>query len=63
MNYFPTYPVEKDACKEHSAPLAEMVGTCLKSGGNRMPNFLAVNFYMVLNQSYNYNMTVFTRSS
>ncbi|KAG7614511.1 PLC-like phosphodiesterase TIM beta/alpha-barrel domain superfamily [Arabidopsis suecica] len=46
MNYFPTYPVEKDACKEHSAPLAEMVGTCLKSGGNRMPNFLAVNFYM-----------------
>lgn len=47
MNYFPTFPVEKDACKEHSAPLAEMVGTCLKSAGNRMPNFLAVNFYMV----------------
>lgn len=51
MNYFPTFPVEKDACKEHSAPLAEMVGTCLKSAGNRMPNFLAVNFYMVLNES------------
>lgn len=52
MNYFPTFPVEKDACKEHSAPLAEMVGTCLKSAGNRMPNFVAVNFYMVLTQPW-----------
>ncbi|CAL1408635.1 unnamed protein product [Linum trigynum] len=46
MNYFPTYPVESDACKEHSAPLAQMIGTCYKSAGNLMPNFLAVNFYM-----------------
>ncbi|XP_010550360.1 PREDICTED: PI-PLC X domain-containing protein At5g67130-like [Tarenaya hassleriana] len=46
MNYFPTYPVEREACEAHSAPLAEMVGTCLKASGNRMPNFLAVNFYM-----------------
>ncbi|CAN0864066.1 PI-PLC X domain-containing protein At5g67130 [Linum grandiflorum] len=46
MNYFPTYPVEADACKEHSAPLAQMIGTCYKSAGNQMPNFLAVNFYM-----------------
>lgn len=48
MNYFPTYPVETEACKEHSAPLAQMVGTCFKAAGNAMPNFLAVNFYMVL---------------
>ncbi|KAI9164864.1 hypothetical protein LWI28_003571 [Acer negundo] len=46
QNYFPTYPVENDACQEHSAPLAEMVGTCYKAAGNQLPNFLAVNFYM-----------------
>ncbi|XP_027347458.1 PI-PLC X domain-containing protein At5g67130-like isoform X2 [Abrus precatorius] len=46
MNYFPTYPVEADSCKEHSAPLAEMVNTCYKAAGNLLPNFVAVNFYM-----------------
>lgn len=48
QNYFPTYPVQADACKENSAPLAAMVGTCYKAAGNVMPNFLAVNFYMVM---------------
>lgn len=47
QNYFPSYPVQSDACKEHSNPLAEMVGTCYKAAGNLMPNFVAVNFYMV----------------
>ncbi|CAI9758816.1 unnamed protein product [Fraxinus pennsylvanica] len=46
MNYFPTIPVQNEACKEHSSPLADMVGTCYKSAGNAMPNFIAVNFYM-----------------
>ncbi|KAI5418065.1 hypothetical protein KIW84_042634, partial [Lathyrus oleraceus] len=46
MNYFPTYPVQADSCKEHSAPLAEMVNTCYKAAGNVVPNFIAVNFYM-----------------
>ncbi|KAK6116220.1 hypothetical protein DH2020_050016 [Rehmannia glutinosa] len=46
MNYFPTIPVQNEACKEHSAPLADMVAACYKSAGNQMPNFLAVNFYM-----------------
>ncbi|KAM6564308.1 hypothetical protein CsatB_024306 [Cannabis sativa] len=46
QNYFPTYPVEADACKENSGPLAAMVGTCYKAAGNLMPTFLAVNFYM-----------------
>lgn len=46
QNYFPTMPVEAEACKEHSAPLANLVGTCYKSAGNVMANFLAVNFYM-----------------
>ena len=47
MNYFPTYPVEVEACKVHSAPLADMIGTCYKTAGSTMPNFLAINFYMV----------------
>lgn len=46
MNYFPSYPVETEACKEHSARLADMIGTCFKAAGSMMPNFLAVNFYM-----------------
>ncbi|CAJ1929559.1 unnamed protein product [Sphenostylis stenocarpa] len=46
QNYFPTYPVEADSCKEHSAPLADMVNTCYKAAGNVLPNFIAVNFYM-----------------
>lgn len=48
QNYFPTIPVQSEACKEHSASLVNFVGTCYKSAGNVMPNFLAVNFYMVL---------------
>ncbi|KAG5089619.1 hypothetical protein JHK86_002231 [Glycine max] len=46
QNYFPTDPVEADSCKEHSAPLADMVNTCYKAAGNVLPNFIAVNFYM-----------------
>ncbi|XP_047322730.1 PI-PLC X domain-containing protein At5g67130-like [Impatiens glandulifera] len=46
QNYFPTIPAQSEACKEHSAPLANMVETCYKAAGNSMPNFLAVNFYM-----------------
>ncbi|CAK9159452.1 unnamed protein product [Ilex paraguariensis] len=46
QNYFPTIPVQNEACKENSAPLADMIGTCYKAAGNVVPNFLAVNFYM-----------------
>ncbi|KAL9253950.1 PI-PLC X domain-containing protein, partial [Drosera capensis] len=46
MNYFPTMPVESQACNENSAPLTSMVATCYKAAGNLMPNFVAVNFYM-----------------
>ncbi|XP_051126988.1 PI-PLC X domain-containing protein At5g67130 isoform X2 [Andrographis paniculata] len=46
MNYFPTIPVQNEACKEHSTPLANMISACYKSSGGLMPNFLAVNFYM-----------------
>ncbi|XP_010263486.1 PREDICTED: PI-PLC X domain-containing protein At5g67130-like isoform X2 [Nelumbo nucifera] len=46
QNYFPTFPVEYESCKENSAALVGMIGTCYKAAGNVMPNFLAVNFYM-----------------
>lgn len=46
QNYFPTIPVENEACKEHSVGLPEMVDACYKAAGNVMPNFIAVNFYM-----------------
>ncbi|WOL13559.1 PI-PLC X domain-containing protein [Canna indica] len=46
QNYFPTIPIENEACKEHSVGFAEMVDSCYKAAENIMPNFLAVNFYM-----------------
>lgn len=46
QNYFPTIPVENDACTELSTGLPEMVDACYKAAGNLMPNFIAVNFYM-----------------
>ncbi|CAA7407582.1 unnamed protein product [Spirodela intermedia] len=46
LNYFPTMPVESDACREHSRGLAEMVAICYGAAGNLMPNFLAVNYYL-----------------
>lgn len=51
QNYFPTIPVENEACKENSVGLAQMVDACYKAAGNQMPNFLAVNFYMVSDTS------------
>lgn len=56
QNYFPTYPVEADSCKDHSAPLAAMVNTCYKAAGNMLPNFIAVNFYMVYLFVYGFNL-------
>ncbi|ERN17957.1 PI-PLC X domain-containing protein At5g67130 [Amborella trichopoda] len=46
QNYFPTIPNQSEACKEHSTSLIDMVNACYRAAGNRMPNFLAVNFYM-----------------
>ncbi|KAL6596898.1 hypothetical protein ACP70R_047032 [Stipagrostis hirtigluma subsp. patula] len=46
QNYFPTIPVENEACKENSVGLPQMVQACYAAAGNRIPNFIAVNFYM-----------------
>jgi hypothetical protein len=46
QNYFPTIPVENEACKENSVGLPQMVQTCYTAAGNRIPNFIAVNYYM-----------------
>ncbi|CAI9110191.1 OLC1v1010170C1 [Oldenlandia corymbosa var. corymbosa] len=59
MNYFPTIPDQNEACKEHSVSLVDMVNTCYKTAGNVMPNFVAVNFYMVLN----FNLEMFVNLS
>uniref|UniRef100_A0A8R7TS08 PI-PLC X domain-containing protein n=1 Tax=Triticum urartu TaxID=4572 RepID=A0A8R7TS08_TRIUA len=48
QNYFPTIPVESEACKENSVGLPQMVQTCYAAAGNRIPNYIAVNFYMVI---------------
>lgn len=48
MNYFPTVAVQDGACKEHSTQFVDTIGACYKAAGNMMPNYVAVNFYMVL---------------
>ncbi|KAL7193261.1 hypothetical protein ACSBR2_024971 [Camellia fascicularis] len=51
-NYFPTDPVQADACKEHSAVLANMVGTCYKALMFQVPWFSASS---ILRQCCFYN--------
>jgi hypothetical protein len=48
QNYFPTIPVQSEACKENSVGLPQMVQTCYAAAGNRIPNYIALNFYMVI---------------
>ncbi|KAF3623897.1 hypothetical protein FXO38_25122 [Capsicum annuum] len=48
MNYFPTIAVQNGACKEHSTQLVDTAAAGYKAAGNMMPNYVAVNFYMVL---------------
>jgi len=53
QNYFPTMPVQNEACKENSG-LPQMAQACYAAAGNRIPNFIAVNFYMVIFVSHSY---------
>ncbi|KAL4379886.1 hypothetical protein GQ457_02G007930 [Hibiscus cannabinus] len=45
MNFYTSLPSGDVVCKEHSSSLVSMIRTCYKAAGNRMPNFLAVDFY------------------
>ncbi|XP_052179390.1 PI-PLC X domain-containing protein At5g67130-like [Diospyros lotus] len=45
MNYFPDAPDITQVCKHNSAPLISMMKTCSTAAGNRLPNFIAVDFY------------------
>jgi hypothetical protein len=47
MNYFPTIPDQSGTCKDHSTSLIQMLNVCYHGAG-KAPNFIAVNFYMVL---------------
>lgn len=53
QNYFPTMPVQNEACKENSG-LPQMAQACYAAAGNRIPNFIAVNFYMVIFDCHSY---------
>ncbi|GMI68818.1 hypothetical protein like AT5G67130 [Hibiscus trionum] len=46
MNFYTSLPSGDVVCKEHSAPLADMIRTCYRAAANRMPNFVAVDFYL-----------------
>ncbi|KAK8717477.1 hypothetical protein V6N13_044745 [Hibiscus sabdariffa] len=45
MNFYTSLPSGDVVCKEHSSSLVSMIRTCYRAAGNRMPNFLAVDFY------------------
>ena len=51
VNYFPTNPNKSRACMQNSAPLINMVNTCLEQDGKRWPNFIAVDYYQVINSA------------
>ncbi|XP_058103576.1 PI-PLC X domain-containing protein At5g67130-like [Magnolia sinica] len=44
-NYFLDNPNLATTCKDNSAPLTSMTGTCHEAVGKRWPNFIAVDFY------------------
>lgn len=48
VNYFHSTPNRTLSCADNSAPLISMMKTCQEaSGGNRWPNFIAVDYYQV----------------
>ena len=47
MNFFTTNPSQTGVCGNNSAPLVSMLKTCHDASGNRWPNYIAVDFYMV----------------
>ena len=47
MNFFTTNPSQTGVCGNNSAPLVSMLKTCHDASGNRWPNYIAVDLYMV----------------
>lgn len=54
MNYFRTNPNNTAVCSDNSAPLVSMLNTCMKASGKRWANYIAVDYYMVLNKLSNF---------
>jgi hypothetical protein len=48
MNFFTTNPSQSWACVNNSSPLIAKLRTCYDASAKRWPNFIAVDFYMVL---------------
>ncbi|GJN01238.1 hypothetical protein PR202_ga18489 [Eleusine coracana subsp. coracana] len=48
MNFFTTNPSQSWACGNNSSPLVTKLKACYQASANRWPNFIAVDFYMVL---------------
>ena len=48
MNFFTTNPSQSWACVNNSAPLIAKLKTCYDASAKRWPNYIAVDFYMVL---------------
>ncbi|KAL9229770.1 hypothetical protein vseg_005203 [Gypsophila vaccaria] len=44
-NYFPDNPNSTETCLYNSAPLIQMMNTCLRNDSKRWPNFIAVDYY------------------
>lgn len=49
MNYFRSGANLITPCKDNSAPLLSMANTCHKAATNRWPNYIALDFYLVIN--------------
>lgn len=58
VNYFRTLPLKVLACGQNSGDLLDMTKTCYNDSANRWANFLAVDFYKVLNQILYHLITI-----
>ena len=63
LNFFTSNPSQSWACSNNSAPLISRLNACYQASGNRWPNYIAVDFYMVLYVDwYMYMYTLATRA-